>query len=161
MKSMVPFTPCTCVCCGVKCVIPFTPYTFVCFGVKSMVCFTPCTCDDIHGSIYNLYLCLLWGLIHAPIYTLCVCLLCGQFIGPIYTLLWPCVQLGQLPHFMRTEPCINASYLNSPTLHVQLEPVHGAHAEGVIKLPAREEPGTKKSYRVIGGPHNNAVLTLR
>ena len=86
MKSKVPFTPCTCVCCGVKCVIPFTPYTSVCFGVKSMVCFTPCTCDEIHGPIYNLYFCLLWGLIHAPIYTLYVCLLCGQFIGPIYTL---------------------------------------------------------------------------
>ena len=80
MKSMVPFTPCTCVCCGVKCVIPFTPYTFVCFGVKSMVCFTPCTCDEIHGPIYNLYFCLLWGLIHAPIYTLYVCLLCGQLV---------------------------------------------------------------------------------
>ena len=34
--SMVPFTPCTC----------------VCFGVKSMVQFTPCTCDQIHGPIY-------------------------------------------------------------------------------------------------------------
>ena len=27
--------------------------------IKSMVQFTPCTCDQIHGPIYTLYLCLL------------------------------------------------------------------------------------------------------
>ena len=35
--------------------------------IKSMVQFTPCTCDQIHGPIYTLYLCLLWDLIHGPI----------------------------------------------------------------------------------------------
>ena len=43
----------------------------------------------------------------------------------------------------------------------QLAPVHGAIAGGVIRLAAREQSGAKKSYRVIGGPHNNAALTLR
>ena len=104
IKSMVPFTPCICVCCGVKLMLaftpvllsvvglihgliytlylwsnpwshpvleyscllwgqthaPFTPCTFVCSGVKSMVWFTPCTCNQIYGPIYTLYLCLLW-----------------------------------------------------------------------------------------------------
>ena len=96
IKSMVPFTPCTCdqihgpidtlymwsnswshlhtvvvsvvgsnpwthlhpVLClfRVKSKVPFTPCTFVCCGVKSMVRFTPCTGDQIHGPIYTLYL---------------------------------------------------------------------------------------------------------
>ena len=64
IKSMVSFTPCICVCCGVKSMVPFTPCTSVCCGFKSMVPFTPCTCvycgvkSMIHGSIYTLYLCL-------------------------------------------------------------------------------------------------------
>ena len=86
--------------------VPFTPCTCVCFGVKSMVRFTPCTCDQIHGPIYTqpvrviksmvsftpcicvccgvkcmvpftpLYFCLLWGQTHAPIYT-CTFVCCG------------------------------------------------------------------------------------
>ena len=86
--------------------VPFTPCTCVCFGVKSKVRFTPCTCDQIHGPIYTqpvrviksmvsftpcicvccgvkcmvpftpLYFCLLWGQTHAPIYT-CTFVCCG------------------------------------------------------------------------------------
>ena len=48
IKSMVSFTPCICVCFGVKCLVPFTP----------------------------LYFCLLWGQTHAPIYT-CTFVCCG------------------------------------------------------------------------------------
>ena len=79
MKSMVPFTPCTCcVYCGIymlyvsvaesnpwshlhpvpviKSMVTFTPCTCVFCGFKSVVRFTPCTCDQIHGPIYTLYL---------------------------------------------------------------------------------------------------------
>ena len=103
IKSMVSFTPCIRVCCGVKTMVPLTPYTWSVVRsnswshlhpvlvsvvgsnscshlhlelvsvvgsnpwsdlhpvlvIKSMVPFTPCTCDQIHGPIYTLYLCLL------------------------------------------------------------------------------------------------------
>ena len=75
-----------------------------------MVPFTLCTCDQIHGPIYTLYLCLLWGQTHGPIYTFFVSVVgsnlwsdlhpvlviksmvrftpctCDQILGPIYTL---------------------------------------------------------------------------
>ena len=92
--------------------VPFTPCTFVCCGVKSLVRITPCTCVQIHDPIYTLCLCLLWGQMNDPrIYTLYVCLLCGQCIGPIYTLYWPRVESGQLPHFMRTEPLMQVNLI--------------------------------------------------
>ena len=89
--SMVPFTPCTC----------------VCFGVKSTVRFTPCTCDQIHGPIYTLYnvfvsvlrsnawshlhpctfvCCVVKLMLHGSIYTLYLCLLWGQTHAPWFHL---------------------------------------------------------------------------
>ena len=105
---MVPFTPCTWVCLGsihwshlhpvLLSVVGSNPRSDVLpvLVIKSMVSFTPCTCDQIHGPIYTLYL---WSnpwshlhpaytcdQIHGPIYTLYLCLLWGQMHGPIYTL---------------------------------------------------------------------------
>ena len=98
---MVPFTPCTWVCLGsihwshlhpvLLSVVGSNPRSDVLpvLVIKSMVPFTPCTCDQIHGPIYTLYLCLLWGQMHGPIYTLSFCLFWGQIHGLLYTLyLW-------------------------------------------------------------------------
>ena len=69
----------------VKSKVPFTPCTFVCCGVKSMVRFTPCTGDQIHGPIYTLYLWSNpWSHWH-PVYVIkflvpfthCSCVCCG------------------------------------------------------------------------------------
>ena len=65
---MVPFTPCTCVCFGVKSMVRFTPCT--CDQIHGPIYTQPVTCDQIHGPIYTLYLCLFWGQMHGPIYTL-------------------------------------------------------------------------------------------
>ena len=119
VKSMVPFTPCTWVCLGsihwshlhpvlesvvgsihwshlrpvLLSVVGLNPRSDLLpvLVIKSTVRFTPCTCDQIHGSIYTLYLCLLWGQTHGFIYTFFLCLLWGQnhAYGSIYTLyLW-------------------------------------------------------------------------
>ena len=68
MKSMVPFTPCNCVFCG----------------VKSMVPFTPCACC-VYCGIYMLYVSVVgsnpWSHLHPVLVSVW-----GQIYGPIYTL---------------------------------------------------------------------------
>ena len=73
IKSMVPFTPCTC--------NQIHGHIYMCL-----------LWGRTHGPIYTFFLCLLWGQNHGSIYTLYLCLLWGQIHGPIYTL--SCVCLG-------------------------------------------------------------------
>ena len=67
IKSMVPFTPCTC--------DQIHGHIYMCL-----------LWGRTHGPIYTFFLCLLWGQNHGSIYTLYLCLLWGQNHGSIYTL---------------------------------------------------------------------------
>ena len=70
VKLLVSFTPFSCVSCGVKTMVPFTPYTCICCGVKLMVPFTPITCVCCGVKSVVQFIPCTCDQIHPPIYTL-------------------------------------------------------------------------------------------
>ena len=124
IKSMVPFTPCICVCFGVKLMLPFTlvhPVLLAVVGsnpwsdlhpvhvIKYMVPFTPCTFVSC-------------GVKSLVRFTPCTCV---QIHDPIYTCSYPwshlhsvCVSVVRSIHWSHLYPVMALRPIRSaPSLH--------------------------------------------